>query len=193
MQTTYFVSGYMRCGTSMMMRALEAGGLNAAYSARRDGMNQQFGDEHYKPNPGGFYELEAEDYRVPDFPRAFEGRLVKCLFGGITRIVAGNYRIIFMRRDFEEIRQSYEGFFSTKCGIQDEKTFLQRMEAAIGILRQRRDVEVWEIWYRDVVKDPLRVFKSLKDQGWPIDPLKAAAIVDPELCRFRREELEIGI
>ncbi len=51
----YLVSGDMRTGTSMMMQALEAGGLEAVYNENRDRMNQQYGDKDYQPNGGGFY------------------------------------------------------------------------------------------------------------------------------------------
>ena len=189
---TYFVSGYMRCGTSMMMDALTAGGLSPAFNPERDRMNEVFGDEHYQPNPNGFYELSRKEYQETGFPRGYEGKLIKILFGGINRIVAGNYKIIFMRRDFEEIRQSYEGFFGNVLQI-TENELIAKIEDAIGILKQRRDVDITEVWYRDVIEDPLKVFTFLKGRGWPIDPEKAAEVVNPELCRFRLENLEVGI
>jgi hypothetical protein len=33
----------------------------------------------------------------------------------------------------------------------------------------------------------------LGSQGWPIEPAKAAAVVKPELYRFRLETLTVGI
>src|SRR5690606_28529169 len=82
----YVVSGYMRCGTSMMMEALQAGGLEAAYSERRDvEMNERWGEPGYLPNER-YFELDRHDYRRPDFAQAFDGKLVKCLFGGAIRL-----------------------------------------------------------------------------------------------------------
>ena len=192
---TYFVSGYMRCGTSMMMQALSAGGLEAAFDPARDKMNDQFGDEHYKPNEGGFYELTGKEYQKLDFPKGYEGKLIKMLFGGMYQLSAGGpYKIVFMLRDFEESRQSYEGFFGQKLPIQKRDVFEAQRAKILGILHQRQDCEVFEIEYRKLVEDPEKWFRMLRDIGrFPIDPQAAAAVVDPAKCRFRLEELEVGI
>lgn len=192
MKITYFVSGYMRCGTSMMMDALTAGGLDPAFNSVRDEMNDKFGDKDYKPNPNGFYELSKEEYKQAGFPRGYEGKLIKLLLGGINKIVAGDYKVVFMRRDYEEIRQSFEGFFNQPLGV-DRKSLTAAIENTIGILQQRRDVSLTVIDYRDVVEKPLDVFGLLHNKGWPIDTRKAAATVDPKLYRFRIEDLDEGI
>ena len=49
----FIVSGFMRTGTSMMMKCLEAGGLEAVFNPTRERMNKDFGDEHDQPNEGG--------------------------------------------------------------------------------------------------------------------------------------------
>ena len=99
----HIVSGFMRSGTSMMMRALESGGMDACYRGSRDDLIEKHSDEHYSPNPA-LYELERKDYRDPNFPDGYEGKLIKCLAPGMFRLKVGEYRIIFMRRDYEEIR-----------------------------------------------------------------------------------------
>ena len=48
----------------MMMRALEAGGLNSVYNQSRDVMKDRFADESYDPNIGGLYELSRTEYRL---------------------------------------------------------------------------------------------------------------------------------
>jgi len=67
--TLYVVSGFMRTGTSMMMRALENAGMNASYKQSRDEMKSRFADEFYDPNIGGLYELEREDYQKKTFQK----------------------------------------------------------------------------------------------------------------------------
>jgi hypothetical protein len=177
----------------MMMRCLEAGGLEAVYAPGRDSsMNQRFGDEYYLPNEDGFYELMAEQYRSSDFPSAYEGKLVKSLRGGMLQLPAGAYRIVYMRRDGEETRQSAQAIFSTDMPPEWAEMVDRETEKTIGILRQRRDCAVSEVWYRDVIDEPLPVFVRLAGGGWPIDPCKAAAVVDPTKCRFRCEELAVG-
>ena len=108
----FIVSGFMRSGTSMMMRALEAGGLEAAYDSSRDVMNDKFGDDNYKINPGSFYEILPMKYRGLNFPLDYRGKLIKVLLWGLTNMWVHEYKIVFMLRDFEEIRQSWEAAFA---------------------------------------------------------------------------------
>jgi hypothetical protein len=176
------VSGFMRSGTSMMMKALEAGGLEAVYNPSRDKMNDQLGDEYYKINDDGFYELTRAEYMDPAFPENCNGKVVKCLWGGMYRLPAGTMKtIIFMRRPIAEIAASYEAAFGTPHPrtipeLADELDKIQ------GILKQRRDVNLKVAQYHDVIKSPLKVFKGLR---LPIDARKAAAIVNPDKYRHR--------
>lgn len=194
--TTYIVSGFMRTGTSMMMACLAAAGLDAVYNPVRDKMNKQFGDDKYVPNPGGFYELTAADFKDRMFPTKYKGKLIKILYAGLPRCCVGNYQVVFMLRDPEEIRQSFEAFFENGDHTHFRnriKTYHEDMEEAIARLRNRKDTTVTVLHYRDVVNDPFWAFSLLKESGWPIDVDKAAAVVDPSQCRFKLEELEIGI
>ena len=191
----YVVSGYMRTGTSMMMKALEAGGLEAAFNPVREEMNAVYGDEHYKPNPGGFYELQRKEYSQEGFPRMYDGKLLKCLWGAVKRIIDQadiNYKIIFMLRNPEEIRQSFEAFFD---GPAEErlKAYRQIMNQTLSIIRGADNAKVLPIVYKRVIRNPIEMFEKIKDFGVPIDVNKAASIVDPKLYRFRLENLEIGI
>ena len=124
-----------------------------------------------------------------------EGKLVKVLWGGLPRLVVHPYRVVFMTRHPEEIRQSYGAFFGNVPG--PVQLVVDRYDAlmvdAVEMLRNRRDTEVWTFKYREIVKDPRPAFERLHADGWPIDAEKAAAMVDPALCRFRLEQLEVGI
>jgi len=191
-KTTYVVSGYMRSGTSLMMQALENGGLTAEYSELREKMNDQFGDDNYKPNSGGFYELTNQQYMERAFPKAHFGKLIKCLYNSILKMVVSDYKVVFMLRDKEEIRQSYEAFFDRKLpAIFDH--YEEMMEYTINMLKNRKDVDIVVFKYRDVVKEPLKHFEILKNRGWEIDVEKAVATVDPSKVRFKLENLTIGI
>lgn len=194
MNTLYVVSGFMRTGTSMMMRALEAGGLDAAYAQSRDVMKNRFADENYDPNIGGLYELKPQDYKRRDFPRQFAGQLIKGLNMSVPRMSVMNsgIRVVFMRRDAEEIRQSYDAFFNTQ--LRNTENLDANMEDILERIRNRRDVISLDVfWYRAVVDEPLAHFETLARNGWPIDARKAAETVDPKYCRFRREILTEGI
>lgn len=181
----YIVSGFMRTGTSMMMRALEAGGLEAVYSKRRDAeMNARWGQPDYLPNDS-YYELEAEDYLRGDLEQRYPGKLVKCLWGGVIRLPPSDYRVVFMRRPAAEIRVSLLAFFGDDYAARQFPDLDKAMNGIVGVLKDRksfRSVDVVE--YRDVLADPAKVFRRLKSGGWPIDVKKAAAIPSRDKARF---------
>lgn len=201
----YIVSGYMRSGTSMMMRCIEAGGIPAGFEPKRDELNDKFGDENYKPNPAGFYEFGRDEYKEPYFPSQHKGTVIKCLLGGILARLeqysfpVGNYKIIFMKRDPEEIRQSYEAFFEPRVkDVIHMKEWLRdqyesKCDYAISQLSNRKDTTVTVVNYRDVVEDPVREFQRIHIAGWPIKIHAASAPVDKSQCRFKKEALTIGI
>jgi len=182
----YITSGFMRSGTSCMMESLEAGGMEAVYSAQRDErMNKKWGDPDYKPNER-YYELEAEDYQDASFPSAYEGKLIKCLWGGMLRIrPVTEYRVIFMRRDTKAIQRSLTAFFGQPTEQAQSVNFQRQLDNVVAILRDRRSVvSVHEIQYTDVVSNPLPVFEMLANEGWPIDPEKSAEIPQARKMRF---------
>ena len=196
----YIVSGYMRCGTSMMMNCLLAGGMNAAFEPKRDELNVKHGDDQYQGNPNGYYELSRAEYKHRDFPLMYRGKLLKCLMGGLNRLHVAKYKIIFMRRDPEESRQSFIGMFRPNP-VQQQKMkeyytggeYVEDVERCVARLKNRKDVDVVEIDYRTVVENPRSVFSMLSMMGWPIDPEKASAVVDPKQCRYKAEELHGGL
>lgn len=183
----------MRTGTSMMMRALEAGGMETAYKVDRDKMKNHFSDEHYDANIGGLYELERQDYKNPEFPKKYDGKLIKALNIGVPRmtVMSNGIRVVFMRRDKEEVRQSYDAFFGQQLQVQNLD---ERMEAIKEKILNRKDViSFHEFWFRDVIDNPLKHFQILKDEGWPIKVDKCIDMIDPKYCRFRLENLTVGI
>lgn len=194
-EAVYVVGGYMRTGTSMMMRALEAGGMNARYRESRNEMAARFGDKNYVPNRDGLYELERNDYLAFDFPLGFEGCLIKGLNRSVPRmkVMPNGIRVVFMMRDKEEIRQSYMAFFPDRP-LQNLENLERNMLDIIERIQNRRDVLGTHVfWYRQVLERPEYHFQLLADAGWPIDSQAAAAIVDPALCRYKLEDLTEGV
>jgi len=190
-KTTYVVSGYMRTGTSMMMKALETGGLEAVRSDKRDKMNDRFGDKDYKPNPNGFYEIERmRKVRQDDFMEKQKGKLIKVMFNDVLNLPIRNYKIVFMLRNKEEVRQSFEAFFQRKFPT---VKYNELMKYIIEHLENRKDIQLVVLSYRDVIDNPNKEFQKLKDDDWKIDVEECVSVVKPELCRFRLENLTIGI
>lgn len=192
----HIVSGYFRSGTSAMMQALIAGGMSAAWSEERNQLNDAHSDERYKPNPQGLFEVPMKEYGECNFPLKYQGKLIKVMAWGLDHLAVNpeGYRVVLMRRDPEEIRQSYEGFFQgQKCPPLNE--YQERIERAEAMLRNRLDVrDVAIVDYRHLCEQSQTVFDCLATwSDWPIDPLEAAATINPDLYRFRKERLTVGI
>ncbi len=201
----FIVTGCWRTGTSATMAALDAGGLDVYADADRDvWLNRRAGDDTYIPNEA-YREPGPRDFSDPTFPREHGGKLIKVLFGGLPRLApmeADGYRYVFMRRDSEEIRQSWQALnqrrivgFRLSPFLRSEDAYRAQMDMACDLVRNRRDtLSLHEFRYReDLIADPERVFSTLARDGWPIDPYAAAAVIDPAQCRFRLEELTVGI
>src|SRR3990167_6193895 len=104
----YIVSGWQRTGTSMMMEALIAGGMDAAWDEAKD---KRLHDRYLRENgvvPNErYFEFEKDEYRKPGFPAAYDGKLIKALYGAIHSLnPALQYKVIYMRRPQQEIIQS---------------------------------------------------------------------------------------
>jgi len=177
----YIVSGYKRCGTSMMMQTLAAGGLEPAYSSERDDqLNGHLGDDNYRPNDS-YYELGPGAMRS-NFDQ-FEGKVVKFLFSGILMMPVGEYRIIFMRRPTAEIRKSCLAAFGQPDRMVERWDFEERIEAIIGAARDRRSVVTLdEVQYHDMLRNPVTTLESL---DWPIDVMAAAKV--PTCAKYRMQ------
>ena len=62
------------------------------------------------------------------------------------------------------------------------------------MLENREDVSgVKVVDYSTLIAKPEMVMAHMRYEGWPIDPLEAAAVIDPAQYRFRRELLTVGI
>ena len=192
----YIVSGMPRSGTTCMMRALEAGGMTVASSPERDQMAAVHADEHYQPNPDSkLYEVPLREYGNVDFPLAYQDKVIKVMLWGLDSLAVNpdGYRVVIMRRDPEEIRQSYEAFFGHPLRHPWMADYEQRIRRAQRMLHNRSDVySATVLNYRDLIDNPLSTFNELYElMEFDID--KAAATINPNLYRFRRERLTVGI
>lgn len=190
--TLYVVGGYMRCGTSMMMQALSAGGLTPDFDERRDEFRKEHADDHYDPNEGGLYELHRSAYNKPNFPRDHKGKLIKCLRQGPKdfRVMRHGVRAVIMRRSLSEIKRSYRAFFGKELQEWNNNTNFQLfMERIIRRIQNRKDfLSVDTYWYSDVVYRREPVFEELAESGWPIDPVRSWSIIDPGKARHTNKD-----
>jgi len=99
-RTIGIVSGLPRSGTSMMMRMLDVGGMEVLIDRIR---------KADQDNPRGYYEFERVKQIEHDkswLPDA-EGKVVKIISQLLRHLPSDyQYKVVFMRRDMEEILAS---------------------------------------------------------------------------------------
>lgn len=115
MSVVTIVTGLPRSGTSLMMQLLNKSSLEIL----SDGIRQKD-----ISNPEGYYELEAVKGIVRDnsFLKEAQGKVVKIVAPlpiYLDRTL--NYRIVFMRRDIEEVLRSQEKMLNKDQTSEREK------------------------------------------------------------------------
>ena len=188
----YIVSGFPRSGTSMMMRCLEAGGMDVVMGERRNKLAEHCSDDDYKMNPDlVLYELTVQESLQPWTYQ--HGKVVKMPTPWLNKMptLAGDVTVVYMRRDPEECRQSYQAALDPKFKMTTERVAAMQ---EWGVREwKRRSASVLQLEYTEVLKHPERTFLLMQRNGWPVEPVSAAAVVDPEQYRFRIEKLTVGL
>jgi hypothetical protein len=182
------VSGLPRSGTSMLMKMLDAGGLPVV----TDGVRTADED-----NPKGYYEVE----RVKDLARETDrswlaegrGRAIKVISFLLKSLPSDlNYRVIFVRRDIEEILASQKKMLARRDETDDTPPERMREHFQDDLWRSRYQLthrpwfEMLEIHYGEILARPLEGAKRINDfLGGQLDAEAMAGVVDPELYRNR--------
>ena len=182
------VSGLPRSGTSMMMKMLEAGGIPPLTDKERTA------DED---NPKGYYEYERVK-KLPDdiawLPDA-EGKAVKVISQLLKHLPSDYvYRVIFMRRNIEEILASQKKMLIRRGEdpnkvSDDELTdlFEKHLRHVINWLRTQPNVQTFFVHYSEMLAEPeSNAAKLNKFAGGALDVQAMAAVVDPDLYRNRQ-------
>ncbi|MBR5901173.1 sulfotransferase [bacterium] len=183
------VSGLPRSGTSMMMKMLEAGGIPPLQD------NIRTADED---NPKGYYEFERVKKLPKDtawLPEA-KNKAVKIIALLLTKLPLKGYRyrVIFMRRDIEEILASQKQMLIRRGEatdkISDEEmitTYHRHLSEVLAFLEANKCFSVFFVNYNDLMRNPEdwapRIAAFL---GKEMDAEAMKAVVDPKLYRNRR-------
>ena len=183
------VSGLPRSGTSLLMRALDAGGLQALTDGERSGDSR---------NPHGYFELEAvksaNDYR--GWIGSARGKVVKVVSRQLSRLPpTQRYDVMFVRRDMQAILRSQRDMASHHAEASwDEHAVSElggiyqvHVEECLAWLRLRPNVRLHEIWYEDMLSSPESVFAGLAVFLEPrrLQTAAMVACVDPSLNHAR--------
>lgn len=182
------VSGLPRSGTSMMMKALEAGGLPVVTDAQRTA------DED---NPKGYYEME----RVKQLDKGdivwladARGKVVKVISALLEHLPPDyQYRVIFMQRAMPEVLASQKKMLERRGEptdrVSDEeltRLFSKHVQKVETWLRGQPNIQVLYVDYNRMLVDPLPIVRQVNQfLGGLLDEQRMAAVVDPTLYRNR--------
>ncbi len=180
------VSGLPRSGTSMMMRMLEAGGIPALTDELRTPDDD---------NPNGYYEFEdvksIEDYstwidRAP-------GHSVKMVYSLLKHLPADReYRVLFMRRNVDEILQSQKKMLERKGITTDipdatmKALFERELRQFYSWIPTQSHLKLVNISYNDLLSNPEGTIDQINRHfDETLDTEAMVQLVDPNLYRNR--------
>ena len=190
------VSGLPRSGTSMMMRMLEAGVLAILSDAERTADID---------NPKGYFELERIKSleKEPDksYLREGRGKAIKAISFLIKDLPDDNdYRVIFMRRDLDEVLVSQEKMIA-RLDQGDTTAENEAMKEAYRNdivrtrlhCRKRTNFELIEVHYKEAIEDPAAACRTVNVfLGGILDEAAMRDAIDAALYRNRSGALPAG-
>lgn len=177
MSVVTIVTGLPRSGTSLMMQLLNKSSLEIL----SDGIRQKD-----ISNPEGYYELEAVKGIVRD------NSFLKDAAGKVVKIVAPlpvyldkslDYRIVFMRRDIEEVLRSQEKMLNKDQTSEREKfrTIYEMHLKKTYHFFESNSIPFIDIQYKQLLNESPQELKRLIDfleLSTPIEELMSAIKVD---------------
>jgi hypothetical protein len=183
------VSGLPRSGTSMMMRMVDAGGIPALTD------NVRQADED---NPRGYFEYEPvkQTKQDPSWLDGARGRAVKMVYRLLYDLPPTHeYRVIFMRRNLEEVVASQDVMLSRRGresgDLSKEKLiglFQQQLAQFEGWVARQPNFRILYVSYNDVLKTPDDAVRQVNEfLGSQLNVKAMRAIVEPSLYRQRAE------
>lgn len=182
------VSGLPRSGTSMLMKMLEAGGVPIV----TDGLRTADED-----NPKGYYEVERvkdlAQEQEPGWLQGARGKALKVISFLLRSLPSDlNYRVLFIRRDIEEVLASQKKMLARRGETDDTPPERMRAHFEDDLWRARYQLthrpcfETLEVHYSEILARPLEGAERVNTfLGGGLDAKAMAAVVDPELYRNR--------
>jgi hypothetical protein len=182
------VSGLPRSGTSLMCQMLDNGGLKVV----TDGLRTPDTD-----NPRGYYELEKvkkikEEASWLTDTRGKAFKMVSQLLLDLPD--TERYRVIFLRRDLEEILVSQEKMLA-RLGRgaaprdQIRPAFVAHLDRVLRWLDEQPHIALLTVDYKDLLERPAEMAAAVNAFiGDRADFSRMAASVDASLYRNRKDE-----
>jgi hypothetical protein len=184
------VSGLPRSGTSMMMKMLQAGGMEIMTDGGRGADID---------NPKGYFEYERTKHLEKETDKSYigegRGKALKVISFLIKDLPDDNdYKVIFMRRDLDEVLASQDKMIQ-RLGTADSTADAEAMKEAYRndivrarlLCKKRPNFELIEVNYRSTIEDPAETARKVNAfLGHRLDEEAMRAAVDESLYRNRR-------
>jgi hypothetical protein len=187
----FIVSGLPRCGTSMMMQMLEAGGIQVITDHIRQA------DED---NPHGYYEFEKvkkikEDSSWLDGCHGKVFKMVSALLYYLPN--SKEYKIVFMKRKMDEMLASQNTMLQRQgrndAVVSDEEMAKKLDKHLLKIetwLAKQRNFKVIYINYNSVIENALENAKNVAFfLNLPMDIDKSVKVVESSLYRQKTGDI----
>jgi hypothetical protein len=186
-QPIVVVSGLPRSGTSMMMKILQAGGLEPITDSIRTADDD---------NPNGYFEFErVKQMTAGDRAWLDEagGKVVKVISALLEHLPSDrSYKIIFMEREIKEVLASQKKMLDNRgetSAISDEEMAEQyrlHLKAVKPWLARQPHMEVLYVGYNSMMSDPEPLCKCVIEfLGLPLDLEKMRVVPNAKLYRNR--------
>ena len=182
------VSGLPRSGTSMMMKMLEATGIDVLTDDVREA------DED---NLKGYYEYEKVKRLQKDnsWISEAENKAIKVISYQLRYLPPEyNYSIIFMLRSIKEVLASQQKMMQRRGEQKNDvpdflmsSIFRKHLDEIERWMKEQSNMKTIYISYNETLDDPKKTAEKISDfLGTKLDIGKMMKIVDPELYRQRK-------
>jgi predicted AlkP superfamily phosphohydrolase/phosphomutase len=184
------VTGLPRSGTSMVMRMLEAGGVEVTTDGERQA------DED---NPLGYFEVERVKRLAQEQDKSWlaqsRGKAIKVITHLLQSLPLDNYyKVILCERDLGEVLRSQNVMLQRRDEpnpIDDDqaRAHYERHLAHIRIfMKVKRNMEFLPVRYDEAIRDPRAFAQRLNEfLGGHLNVERMVAVVDSKLYRNRKE------
>jgi hypothetical protein len=183
------VSGLPRSGTSLMMKMLEAGGMEVVVD------NIRAADID---NPRGYYEFEPVKQTKNDssWIAPALGKAVKMVYLLLLDLPPDyDYRVVFMRRNLDEVLASQKAMLDRlgkTSPLDDAKMaalFRDQLAKFDAWSQGRPNLRLLDVSYNAAVAEPLPIAHVVNDfLGGGLNTEAMSQIVDPSLYRNRQRD-----
>ena len=186
------VSGLPRSGTSMMMKMLEAGGMDLVVDHKRKA------DED---NPKGYFEYEKVKKLKEDasWLNDLGGKAIKVVSLLLYHLPPlQKYKIIFMERQIQEVLDSQRKMLERsgqQAKASDDKILAEKfgvhLKKVTDWLKRRPNVECIHVNYHEAILNPQSKCSEVNAfLGGKLDVHAMAQAIDGSLYRNRRPDLK---